>query len=77
MTEPWQPRTCSHLIYARTLIGVRQVVRTFSPCHFHVYVAIGTLESDQGTLESDYSATPFIRALIYALVAFHFLWMLT
>ena len=41
-----QPRTCSHPINARTLTGVFQAVRTFSPCQFHVYVSIGTLESD-------------------------------
>ena len=38
-------RYCSHLIYARMLTGVCQVVRIFSPCPFHVFVFIGTLES--------------------------------
>ena len=36
MTGPRWPRTCSHPIYARTLTGVYQVVRMFSPCYFHV-----------------------------------------
>ena len=40
------PQTCSHPINARMLTGVCQVVRMFSPCQFHVYVSIGTLESD-------------------------------
>ena len=40
------PRTCSHLIYARTLTGVYQAVRMFSPCYFHVIISIGILESD-------------------------------
>ena len=46
MTGPGQPRTCSHPINARTLTGVFQAVRMFTPCQFHVYVSIGTLESD-------------------------------
>ena len=46
MTGPGQPRTCSHLINARTLTGVCQVVTMFSPCQFQVYISIGTLESD-------------------------------
>ena len=46
MTGPGQPRTCSHLINTRTLTGVCQVVRMFSPCQFQVYISIGTLESD-------------------------------
>ena len=29
---PRQPRTCSHPIYARTLTGVCQAIRIFSPC---------------------------------------------
>ena len=36
------PRTCIHLINARTLTGVCQVVRMFSPC-----------QCIQGTLESN------------------------
>ena len=32
MTGPGQPQTCSHLINARTLTGVFQAVRMFSPC---------------------------------------------
>ena len=31
MTGPRQPRTCSHPINARTLTGVCQAVRMFSP----------------------------------------------
>jgi len=31
---PRQPQTCSHLIYARTLTGVCQAIRIFSPCFF-------------------------------------------
>ena len=46
MTGPEQPQTCGHPISARMLTGVCQVVRMFSPCQFHVYVSIGTLESD-------------------------------
>ena len=46
MTGPGQPRTCSHPINARTLTGVCQAVRMFSPCQFQVYISIGTLESD-------------------------------
>ena len=46
MTEPRQPQTCSHLINARMLTGVCQVVRIFSPCQFHVYVSLATLVSD-------------------------------
>ena len=46
MTVPGQPRTCSHPINTRTLTGVCQAVRTFSPCQFQVYISIGTLESD-------------------------------
>ena len=46
MTGLGQPRTCSHPINVQTLTGVCQVVRTFSPCKFYVYVSIGTLESD-------------------------------
>ena len=30
--NPWQPRTCSHPIYAQTLTGVCQAIRIFSPC---------------------------------------------
>ena len=45
MTGPGQPRHCSHPINVRTLTGVCRVVRC-SPCQFHVYVPIGTLESD-------------------------------
>ena len=45
MTGPRWPRTCSHPIYARTLTGVYQVVRMFSPCYFHVIISIGILES--------------------------------
>ena len=37
MTGPRQPRTCSQLINARTLTGVCQAVRMFSPCQFHVH----------------------------------------
>ena len=39
MTGPRQPRTCSHPINARTLTGVCQAVRMFSPCQFHAYVS--------------------------------------
>ena len=46
MTEPWWLRTCSRPINARTLTGVCQAVRMFSPCQVHVYVSTGTLESD-------------------------------
>ena len=46
MTGPGQPQTCSHPINARTLIGVCQVVRMFSPYQFQAYISIGTLESD-------------------------------
>ena len=46
MTGPGQPRICSHSINAQMLTEVFQVVRMFSPCHLHVYVSIGTLESD-------------------------------
>ena len=45
MTGPGQPQTCSHP-NARTLTGVCQAVRMFSPCQFPAYVSIGTLESD-------------------------------
>jgi len=37
---PRQPRTCSHPIYARTLTGVCQAIRIFSPCFFHVFISI-------------------------------------
>ena len=40
---PRQPRTCSHPIYTRTLQGVCQVIRIFSPCFFHVFTLIGVL----------------------------------
>ena len=43
MTGPRWPRTCSHPIYARTLTGVYQVVRMFSPCYFHVIISIEIL----------------------------------
>ena len=46
MTGSGQPQTCSHPINARTLTGVCQAVRMFSPCQFHVYVSIETLEGD-------------------------------
>ena len=46
MTAPGQPQTYSHLINAQTLTEVCQVVRMISPCQFHVYVSIGTVESD-------------------------------
>ena len=45
MTGPRWPRSCSHPIYVQTLTGVYQVVRTFSPCYFHVIISIGILES--------------------------------
>ena len=41
MTRPRQPRTRSHPINARTLTGVCQAVRMFSPCQFHVYAMHG------------------------------------
>ena len=41
-----QPRICSHQINARTLTGVCRAVRIFSSYYFHVFVSIGTLESD-------------------------------
>ena len=37
MTGPRRPQTCSHPI--RTLTGVCQAVRMFSPCQFHVYAS--------------------------------------
>ena len=40
MTGPGQPQTCSHPINARTLTGVCQAVKMFSPCQSHVYVYI-------------------------------------
>ena len=43
MTEPGQPR---HPINAQMLAGICQVVRMFSVCQIHLYVSIGTLESD-------------------------------
>ena len=46
MTGPEQPQTCSHPTNAQMLTGVCQAVRILSPCQFHVYVSIGTLESD-------------------------------
>ena len=46
MTGPGQPQICSHPINIRMLTGVCQAERMFSPCQFHVYVSIGTLESD-------------------------------
>ena len=46
MTGTGQPRTCSHLINIQKLMRVCQVVGIFSLCQFHVYVSIGTLESD-------------------------------
>ena len=52
MTGPRWPRTCGHLIYARTLTGVYQVVRTFSPCYFHVIISIGILESNSLSLST-------------------------
>ena len=52
MTGPRYPRTCSHLIYARTLTGVYQVVRMFSPCYFHVIISIGILESNSLSLST-------------------------
>jgi len=36
---PRQPRTCSHPIYARTLTGVCQAIRIFSPCFFHAFIS--------------------------------------
>ena len=41
-----KPRTCSYLINAQILTGLCQVVRMLSPYQFHVFVSIGTLESD-------------------------------
>ena len=52
MTGPGWPRPCSHPIYARTLTGVYQVVRVFSPCYFHVIISIGTLESNSLSLST-------------------------
>ena len=46
------PQTCSHPIYARTLTGVYQVVRMFSPCYFHVIISIGILESNSLSLST-------------------------
>ena len=46
MTGPGRPWTCSHLINTRMLTGVCQTVRIFSSYYFHVFVPIGTLESD-------------------------------
>ena len=40
MIGPRQPRTCNHPINARTLTGVCQVVRMFSPWQFHVYLVV-------------------------------------
>ena len=52
MTGPRWPQTCSHPIYARTLTGVYQAVRMFSPCYFHVIISIGVLESDSLSLST-------------------------
>ena len=52
MTGPREPRTCSHPIYARTLTGVYQVVRMFSPCYFHVIISVGILESNSLSLST-------------------------
>ena len=52
MTGPRWPRTCSHPIYARTLTGVYQVVRMFSPSCFHVIIFIGILESNSLSLST-------------------------
>ena len=52
MTGPRWPRTCSHPTYARTLTGVYQVVRMFSPCYFHVIISIGILESNSLSLST-------------------------
>ena len=41
---PRQPRTCSHPIYARTLTGVCQAIRIFSPCFFHAFISICELK---------------------------------
>ena len=65
MTGPRWPRTCSHLIYARTLTGVYRVVRMFSPCYFHVIISIGILESNSLSL-STRSRTKW--TLVYALL---------
>ena len=43
---PGQPRACSHPIYARTLTGVCQAIKIFSPCFLYVFISTGTLESD-------------------------------
>jgi len=43
---PGQPQTCSHPIYARTLTGVCQAIRIFSPYFFHESISTGTLEND-------------------------------
>ena len=43
MTGPGQPRTCSHPINSRTLTGVCQAVRMFSPCQFQVYISYLTI----------------------------------
>jgi len=43
---PRQPRTCSHPIYTRTLTGVYQAIRIFSPCCFHVFISTGRARQD-------------------------------
>ena len=68
MTGPRWPRTCSHPIYARTLTGVYQVVRMFSPCYFHVIISIGILESNSLSLSTP-SRTKW--TLIYLLMLYH------
>ena len=40
---PRQPRTCSHPIYTRTLTGVWQAIKIFSPCFFHAFISINLL----------------------------------
>ena len=46
ITGPGKPQTCSHPIYARTLMGVCQAVRMLFSCYFQVFLSIGTLVSN-------------------------------
>ena len=52
MTRPRQPQICSHPIYAQMLTGVHQAVRYFLLAIFHVFISIGTLESDSLSLST-------------------------
>ena len=58
------PRTYSHPIYARTLTGVYQAVRMFSPCYFHV-ITVYPFSRNVSQLYYTFAFENFLNAYVY------------